>query len=298
MVQTVTSTHVADARTMDQKALMAKYRHEASEHRRIVMGRGSGICPTWRNFRQFIADMGPAPDPQHIITRVVAGDLTFAPGKCAWIHRDRQPVLAPPAAEGSSGPTFGIWASVEGAQIEYGALSKRLGVPMEAMTVALRSGQSPEELVRKAEVAQTMMNRDAPWLPPEPERREAFFTAYRMWHMQVHPRYAAAATPAFLYLYSALPGMRKSRDGLIALNLWDPPTAQGKRDRSVHDLWRRFCEAMLRVETARIEFAIYKQYSLTDHLEELWQRVKQAEERFRAGPRDQAPPSAAASRAA
>ncbi|QUD88536.1 hypothetical protein [Phenylobacterium montanum] len=267
---------------------MAKYRHEAAEHRRILFGRGSGMDPTWRNFRQFLADMGPAPDADHLVTRVTPGDLTYAPGKCAWIHRDRQPALTQAANEPVPAKTFGLWASVGGQPVEYASLAKRLGVPFEAMAVALRSGQSPEELVQQAHVAESLVSgsaADASWLPPERERREAFLTAYRMWHMQVHPRYAAAATPAFLYLYSALPGMKKTRDALISLGLWNPPTEQGRQARSVHDLWRRYCDSMLRVEGARAEFSIYKQYSLTDELDELWARVHQAEERFRAGPR-------------
>ena len=244
----------------------------------------------WRKFRQFLADMGPAPDANHIVTRVTPGDLTYAPGKCAWIHRDRQPMLTQASVESAPARSYGLWASVDGQPIEYAALAKRLGVPFEAMAVALRTGQSPTDMVQQASIAKSLVSAgavDASWLPPERERREAFFTAYRMWHMQVHPRYAASATPAFLYLYSALPGMKKVRDQLIALGLWNPPTEQGRQERTNHDLWRRYCDAMLRVEGARVELAIYRQYSLTDELDELWSRVHQAEERFRAGPRTQ-----------
>ncbi|HEY2660695.1 MAG TPA: hypothetical protein VGI79_13305 [Caulobacteraceae bacterium] len=287
MVPDATPTHVAEARTMDQKKLMAKYRHEAAEHRRILFGRGSGMDSTWRNFRQFLADMGPAPDTDHLVTRVTAGDLTYAPGKCAWIHRDRQPVPTPPPAETPPARTFGLWASVGGHPVEYAALAKRLGVPFEAMAVALRTGQSPEDMLEQAAVAEKLASMEAHWLPPEPERRQAFFGAFRMWHLQVHPRYATAATPAFLYLYSALPGMQKTRDSLIELDLWNPPTEMGRQRRNNHNLWRRYCDAMMRVEAARMEFAIYKQYSLTDQIDDLWTRVQQAEERFRSGPRNQ-----------
>ena len=295
MVPEATPAHVADARRMDQRLLMAKYRHEAAEHRRILFGRGSGMDPSWRNFRQFLADMGPAPDDQHVVARVTPGDLTYGPGKCAWLHRDRQPALsAPVQAEPAPARTMGLWASVGGQPVEYGALAKRLGVPFEAMTVALRTGQSPEDLVQQASVADTLVASAGAeaWLPPERERRKAFFTAYRMWHMQVHPRFATAATPAFLYLYSALPGMTKIRDSLVALNLWNPPTEQRRQQRNAHDLWRRYCDSMIRVEAARAEFAIYRQYSLTDEIDDLWARVRQAEARFRAGPRRPSGPAA------
>jgi hypothetical protein len=280
--------YVADARKMDLRQLVAKYRHEAGEHRRILFCRGSGLDQRWRDFRQFLADMGPAPDTDHLVTRTVAGSLTYAPGKCAWIHRDRQPAAtSAPAIEPTPVATVGIWANVQGKPVEYAALAKRLGVPFEGMVVALRSGQTPDGLVQQASITENLVRGvpgSATWLPPEHEKREAFVAAYRMWHMQVRPKYATAATPAFLYLYSALPGMRKTRDALKALDLWDPATEQGRRERSVHDLWRRFCESMMKVDAARTGFAIYEQYSLTTELDELWTRVRYAEERFRTEP--------------
>jgi hypothetical protein len=275
----------ADVRSMDQRALMIKYAHEAAEHRRILFGRGVGLCPAWRNFRQFLIDVGPAPDLEHVIIRTVAG-VTYAPGKCAWVHRERQAEIARSIAEAPPPPKpeFGIWANLGGQQIEYGALARRLGVPLEAMTVALRNGCSPEDLVRQAGLAEEMTRAEAPWLPADPKRRQAFFMAFRMWHMQVHPKFASGATPSFLYLYSALPAMKKCRDGLMALDLWNPPTEAGRQTRNAHILWRRFCEAMPRVEAARSELAIYRQYSLSNELDELCVRVDQAERRFRTNP--------------
>lgn len=284
MATEAATSHVADARTMDPKQLMAKYRYEASEHRRIVMGRGSGLDPIWRDFRRFLTDLGPAPDTDHIVTRLVHGTLTYGPGKCAWIHRDNQP-KPPPPPEVPTGPTFGVWASIDGKPVEYGALARGLGVTVESMAGAMRSGQTVEGLVERAAVTESLTNSvssDAGWLPQEKEKREAFLMAYRMWHMQVGPRFVTSATPAFLYIYSALPGMIETRDELIGIDLWDPPTERGRQLRSQHNLWRRFCESMMKVEAARADFAIYKQYSLTHQLDDLWARVQQAETRFRA----------------
>lgn len=276
--------HVSDARAMPQRDLMIKYRLEAAEHRRILFERGSGMSPSWQNFRQFLADMGPTPSPQHIVTRLAAGDLTYAPGKVSWMHRDRQPVPFDPLATLASRPqtSLGQWTNIRGKSVEFSDLAKHLGVPFEVMSVAMRNSGSAEEMVQKASIAETLVRSDeAVWLAPE--RRDAFFKAYRMWHMQVLPRYAAAATPAFLYLYSALPTMVKARDGLIELNLWNPPTDKGRRERAEHPLWRRFGDVMVRVEAARVEFEIYKQYSLYTQINELWVRVQQTEVRFRTG---------------
>ncbi len=285
--------HAAEARTLSQQALLSKYRHEAAEHRRILFERGSGMSSSWSNFRQFLTDMGPAPGPDHLVTRLAAGDLTYAPGKVSWMHRDRQPIPYDPLANLDSRPQtcVGHWTNIRGKVVEFADLAKHLGVPFEVMNVALRNTRSPEELVQQASIAETLVRSDqAEWLAPE--RRDAFFKAYRMWHMQVLPRYASAATPAFLYLYSALPTMVKAREQLIEISLWNPPTDKGKRERGEHPNWRRFCDVMVRVEAARTEFEIYKQYSLFNEINELWQRVQQTEVRFRTGP--QARPQQAA----
>ena len=78
--------------------------------------------------------------------------------------------------------------------------------------------------------------------------------------------------------------MVKARDSLIELELWNPPTDKGKQERGEHPLWRRFCDVMVRVEAARTEFEIYKQYNLFTQINELWQRIQQTEVRFRTAP--------------
>ena len=277
--------HAIEARCLDQKDLVTLYPHEAGEHRKIVFARGTGMCASWNSFRQFLVDLGPAPDADHLATRLAAGDLTYAAGKVAWIHRDRQPHLIdrsvqirpsgrPQRAAGAS-----RWTTLRGEPIEYGDLADQLGVPVDTMAMALKSRPTADELVQHASIAETLSQGDPAWLAAD--RKDAFMMGYRMWHMQVHPRFAAAATPAFLYLFSALPGMIKCRDGLVELELWNPATQKGKGERDAHPLWRRFTDSAVRVESARQEFAIYKQYSLWTEIDELWARVSQAEERFR-----------------
>ncbi|MBV9511643.1 MAG: hypothetical protein JO303_15325, partial [Caulobacteraceae bacterium] len=234
--------HIEDARKCNQQALQAKYSHEVAEHRRILFSRGSGMFPAWRNFRQFLVDLGPAPSDEHLATRVSPTDLSYSPGKVAWLHRDKQPALVDrwSLMESSPPSASGQWVTVRGKSVQYTALANHLGVPFGAMALALRNSQSPEELVQQASIGETLAQCDTPWLPAE--RREAFFKGFRMWHMQVQPRFAAAATPAFLYLYSALPSMVKCRDELAQADLWERATERGKSQRSVHGAWKRFCE--------------------------------------------------------
>jgi hypothetical protein len=269
----------------DPKELLAKFQHEASEHRRLLFERGSGLCPSWKNFKTFLADIGPAPGPDYLATRLSARDLTYAPGRVAWMHRNQQPTLVDPLASIVKPATesHSQRLTIRGTSIEYSALAKQLGVPFDAMAIALRNKVTPEELVDQAAIARTLSQAETPWLSVE--RREAFLMAYRMWHMQVRPPYAALATPAFLFIYSALPNMLKLKQSLIELDLWDPATIAGKNKRRDHDLWRRYCEAMTRVESARIECKITGTFSLTTEVQPMWDRMRVTEEKFRAPPK-------------
>jgi len=47
-------------------------------------GQGVKVCDRWRDsFPAWLADMGPKPDPKHVLIRLdVAGD--YEPGNCVW----------------------------------------------------------------------------------------------------------------------------------------------------------------------------------------------------------------------
>jgi hypothetical protein len=266
-----------------QLALHQQYKHEAAEHRRILFERGSGLSPSWKDFRVFLQDLGPAPSNDHLATRLMAGDLTYAPGRVAWIHRSyqRQPVNPLAKFTPKSGDSYSQWIEVQGTLIEFTDLARVLGVPFEAMAVALRSGVTPEQLVQQSSIAETLSQAPSPWLSDE--RRDAFMVGYRMWHMQIQPQYAAEASPSFLFIFGALPNMMRIKQQLIEIGLWDPPTDRGKEQRREHDLWRRYCENMARIESARADIAPLRQYSLNSQLEEMWEHVKKLEARFRTG---------------
>ena len=131
--------------------------------------------------------------------------------------------------------------------------------------------------------ASSLIDEDAAWLPPEPERRTAFLQVFRYWHSQVRPENAAKATPAFLFLVTALPVMVKARDDLKALNLWEPPGEQSRQARDQHSAWRKYCEFLPRAQQALQELDAYRHLSLLTGLDDLNARITKAEKRFREG---------------
>ena len=131
--------------------------------------------------------------------------------------------------------------------------------------------------------ASSLINENAAWLPPEPDRKTAFLHVFRYWHAQILPEFAEKATPAFLFLVTALPVMVKARDDLKAKNLWEPPGEQSRQARDVHPAWKRYCEFLPRAQQALQEIDTYRGFSLLTGLDELMMRVTRAEKRFREG---------------
>ncbi len=55
----------------------------SSEKREYYKGRGIQVCERWRDFANFIRDMGVAPSDKHTIDRL-DGDKDYQPDNCRW----------------------------------------------------------------------------------------------------------------------------------------------------------------------------------------------------------------------
>jgi hypothetical protein len=132
--------------------------------------------------------------------------------------------------------------------------------------------------------AAALIDKSAPWLPEEEERKEAFLQVFRYWHAQVRPEFAHKAKPALLFLVTALPVMVKARDTLKGLNLWEPPGEHSRQQRDQHSAWKKYCEFLPRAQQALQELDDYRHLSLLSALDDLTSRVTKAEKRFREAP--------------
>jgi hypothetical protein len=187
-------------------------------------------------------------------------------------------------ASAPNAPAFGQFTPMAGKHVAYTEVAKRLAIPVAALSKTMVNGASADELVKRSGVVNELINEQATWLPPDPVRKAGFFEAYRIWHLQVQPQFARAATPTFLFLYIALPVMKQCRDELMDLDLWNPLGQRALNARDSHISWKKYTEFMPRAQVAMMEIPIYATYSLLSDLDALCERITTAEKRFREGP--------------
>jgi len=296
-----------DLRDLSTQELHRKYSAEASTHRNILIARGTGIAPQWREFKTFLAELGVKPSPDHSLVLLNRYERTYGPGRARWMtaeeqaaheaefdrlraekEREEQLVMHQAAAQkrasAPNAPSFGQFTPMAGKHVAYTEVAKRLAIPVAALSKTMVNGASADELVKRSGVVNELINEQATWLPPDPVRKAGFFEAYRIWHLQVQPQFARAATPTFLFLYIALPVMKQCRDDLMDLDLWNPLGQRAMAARDNHVSWKKYTEFMPRAQVALMEIPIYATYSLLSDLDALCERITTAEKRFREGP--------------
>lgn len=296
-----------DLRELSTQDLHRKYSAEASAHRNILISRGTGVAPQWREFKTFLAEIGVKPSAEHSLVLVNRFERTYGPGRARWMtpeeqaaheaefdrlraekQREEQLMMHKTAASKRAStpgaPSFGQWTPMAGRQVPYTDVAKKLAIPVVALSKAMPAGTSADELVKRSGTANELINENATWLPPDPVRKQGFFEAYRIWHLQVQPQFARAATPTFLFLYIALPVMKQCRDDLMDLDLWNPLGQRAMAARDGHVAWKKYTEFMPRAQVALMEIPIYATYSLLSDLDALCERITTAEKRFREGP--------------
>jgi hypothetical protein len=260
--------------------LIKTYRNEAQAHRSMVLHRGFSVSPRWKDFRLFLADVGPMPAGA-ILVFTDPKDLNYGPGKTRWGSADEQLVLPQRDPKLQPSKARPAWAQADAeakptAEQGLAAAAKRHGISMEALAAGAK-GPAPVQ-------AADLIDENAHWLPPEADRRNAFLKAYAVWHSRVLPNFSRSARPSFLYLYTALPVLRDCRETLKGLDLWEPLTDSQNKRREEHAAWKRYCDFLPKVQAALVELDRYNGYSLYTQLDEILAAVLKDEERFRTPP--------------
>ena len=73
-----------------RQGIIGRCHNPRSDHFPKYGGRGITVCDRWRqSFDNFLADLGPAPSPEHSLDRV-DNDRGYEPGNCRWATRGEQ----------------------------------------------------------------------------------------------------------------------------------------------------------------------------------------------------------------
>lgn len=99
-------------------------------------GRGITICARWMDFRNFLADMGAAPDGLEI--ERLDNESGYEPSNCIWTTRKRQ----------MRNTHRALMMTIDGETLSIADWAERSGLSYDTLKHRLRSHCSPEEFLR------------------------------------------------------------------------------------------------------------------------------------------------------
>ncbi len=266
-------------RAGDARALARQFRHEAGELRRLLSDTQRSTAPAWRDFRHFLADVGPSPGPAYFLQPHDLGGAWQA-GNVAWVLRSKDIKPLPPRVPASPGSSYSQWTLIAGMPMQYGDIPVRLGLSFTAMSSSVAAGGTLESLLEEHQQS-CAGALDLDWFSDSASHRQAFRAAYLAWREKVQPRYRSAATPQFLYLYMLAPAMALAKASLETQGLWAPLTPAGLERREASAAWKRFNELLPKASATAAGFDAYRPFSLTQDIAALSAQVVAAEARLR-----------------
>jgi hypothetical protein len=249
-------------REMPQQQLFSQYPREAKIHRELIIARAP-MASTWRQFRQFMTDVGACPQGEGWVLSVKDDRRrVYEPGKVAWVKAEDPAAL--------------YWTpNKNGQEADWNRL------PQAAAKTSAVSAPSPRPIV--VDEGQLFAADGAQhWLPPDPAKQELFKKAFRAWRAQVKPQFKKAATPAFLFLYTTVLVLRDLRNELDAEGLWNLHSAR-QHVRDSHPTWIKYCDHIGRAQVVLSHLPQFKDYSLFTDLDSLIDRLIRTEKRYRLG---------------
>ena len=103
----------------------------------LYQGRGITVCDRWREFTDFLADMGPKPSLRHTLDRIDS-DGNYEPGNCRW---------ATPQEQARNWKTRNRKLECRGELLTIGEWAKRIGIARESLRDRLESGWTVEQAI-------------------------------------------------------------------------------------------------------------------------------------------------------
>jgi hypothetical protein len=141
LVPPVDAPHLLDCQTLTRMELRKKYPGEATSHRHMLeraVSHGRTIHPQFREFRKFLAAVGPQPFPKATLDRRINDDPEYAPGKVRWADKRTQ---------SNNRRNTLLFQSSDGRQFLSSELAKLQGVEPSAIRQRRQRGWSDESVI-------------------------------------------------------------------------------------------------------------------------------------------------------
>jgi hypothetical protein len=248
---------------LNQIQLFNEFPHEAQIQRDLIVS-GAPVPTTWRQFRQFLYDVGPCPAEGGPWILAMIDDNSgrlYERGKVRWANPNEPDVFYWRKAEDSSQGGWNRPPPNRQAQAEE--------------SIAALLGEMPD--LPEDTTAQEMVNE---WLPDDEEKRQIFQDSFRLWRSILPPRNRRRARPQFLFLYITLEVMKEAREELLAAGLWsDIPDTQS--DAFNHPAWKRYMDQLAKAQMALAFLPEFSGYSLFSQLDVLHEQVVRSEQQLR-----------------
>ena len=120
------------------KDMKARCKYECRPRSKYNVGRGIKVCDRWAySFLSFLADVGPAPSPEHTLDRK-NNNGNYEPGNVHWVTRQQN-------SRNSRRPTL---VTFRGETKSIRQWCIELGLKRRTVTRRIAQGQSPEEAFR------------------------------------------------------------------------------------------------------------------------------------------------------
>jgi hypothetical protein len=180
-----------DLSTLSANELRKAYPKESRSYDRLKRARADGfeVAPPWdapSGFREFLRDMGPAPDAEATVDRIDPALRRYGPRLCRWASKTTQ----------TRNRRNTIRVPWRGQQITLKEFTDEIGIPYSTAHAALRRGESPE-LIAQRHRAPTSSPAGAyrpAWIKSE-EQFALFREEYERWRLTLHRPKRARALP-------------------------------------------------------------------------------------------------------